>query len=80
MQAQMITLNHQKRKQLYDRVQQLISENLPFIFLATPNVLAGAKAQVGNFHPAVLDHYTLWNADQLYLRAEPKGVERAGIR
>jgi peptide/nickel transport system substrate-binding protein len=80
MQQQMITLNYQKRKRLYDRVQQLISENLPFIFLATPNVLAGAKAQVGNFHPAVLDHYTLWNADQLYLRTEPKGVERAGIR
>jgi len=80
MQQQLITLNYQKRKQLYDRVQQLISENLPFIFLATPNVLAGAKAQVGNFHPAVLDHYTLWNADQLYLRAEAKGVERAGIR
>ena len=80
MQAQMITLNYQKRKQLYDRVQQLISENLPFIFLATPNVLAGAKAQVGNFHPAVLDHYTLWNADQLYLRTESKGEERAGIR
>jgi peptide/nickel transport system substrate-binding protein len=80
MQQQMITLNYQKRKQLYDRVQQLISENLPFIFLATPNVLAGAKAEVGNFHPAVLDHYTLWNADQLYLRTESKGVERAGIR
>ncbi len=80
MQQQMITLNYQKRKHLYDRVQQLIAENLPFIFLATPNVLTGAKAQVGNFHPAVLDHYTLWNADQLYLRTEPKGLERAGIR
>src|SRR5258708_7737008 len=80
MQEQMITLNYQKRKQLYDRVQQLIAENLPFIFLATPNVLSGAKSQVGNFHPAVLDHYTLWNADQLYLRTQPKGVERAGIR
>jgi len=80
MQQQMITLNYQKRKQLYDRVQQLIAENLPFIFLATPNVLAGAKVQVGNFHPAVLDHYTLWNAEQLYLRTETKGVERAGIR
>jgi peptide/nickel transport system substrate-binding protein len=80
MQRQMVTLNYEKRKRLYDRVQQLISENLPFIFLATPNVLAGAKAQVGNFHPAVLDHYTLWNADQLYLRAQPRGVERAGIR
>jgi peptide/nickel transport system substrate-binding protein len=80
MQQQLITLNYDKRKRLYDRVQQLIADNLPFIFLATPNVLTGAKAQVGNFHPAVLDHYTLWNADQLYLRKEAKGVERAGIR
>ena len=80
MQQQMITLSYDKRKRLYDRVQQLISENLPFIFLATPNVLAGAKAQIGNFHPAVLDHYTLWNADQLYLRTQSRGVERAGIR
>jgi peptide/nickel transport system substrate-binding protein len=80
MEQQMITLNYEKRKRLYDRVQQLIAENLPFIFLATPNVLAGAKAEVGNFHPAVLDHYTLWNADQLYLRTGTKGVERAGIQ
>ena len=80
MQQQMITLDYQKRKRSYDRVQQLIAENLPFIFLATPNVLSGAKSQVGNFQPAVLDHYTLWNADQLYLRTQAKGVERAGVR
>ena len=80
MQQQMITLNYAKRKQLFDRVQQIIAENVPFIFLATPDVLVGAKSQIGNFHPAVLDHYTLWNADQLYLRAPARGVERAGIR
>ena len=80
MQQQMVTLDYQKRKRLYDRVQQLISEYLPFIFLATPNVLAGAKHDIGNFHPAVLDHYTLWNADQLYLRAPARSAERAGIR
>ena len=78
MQQQMVTLNYEKRKQLYDRVQQLIAQNLPFIFLATPDVLVGAKADVGNFHPAVLDHYTLWNADELYLKHS--GVERAGLR
>jgi peptide/nickel transport system substrate-binding protein len=76
MQQQMVTLNYRKRKQLYDRVQQLISENLPFIFLATPDVLVGAKNDVGNFHPALLDPYTLWNVDQLYVL----GTERAGIR
>jgi peptide/nickel transport system substrate-binding protein len=80
MQQQMITLDYQKRKRLYDRVQQLIAENLPFIFLATPNILVSAGAQVGNFHPAVLDHYTLWNADQLYVRSQTKSTERAGLR
>jgi peptide/nickel transport system substrate-binding protein len=77
MQQQMITLDYAKRKKLYDRVQQLISENVPFIFLATPNILAAADVRVGNFHPAVLDPYTLWNADELYIRTT---VENAGTR
>ena len=76
---QMITMDYHKRKQLYDRVQELITENLPFVFLAAPNILVGAKPQVGNFHPAVLDHYTLWNAEQLYLRPGAS-AERAGTR
>jgi peptide/nickel transport system substrate-binding protein len=77
MQEQMITLDHAKRKQLYDRVQQLIAENLPFIFLATPNILAAADARVGNFHPALLDPYTVWNAEELYVRSP---TENAGAR
>jgi peptide/nickel transport system substrate-binding protein len=77
MQRQMVTLDNGKRKKLYDRVQQLIAENLPFIFLATPNILAAADARVGNFHPAVLDSYTLWNAEQLYIRTP---AESAGAR
>ncbi len=78
MQQQMVTLDYTKRKQLYDRAQQLIAENLPFIFLGTPNILAGADARVGNFHPAVLDPYTLWNADELYVRGPAQ--ENAGVR
>jgi peptide/nickel transport system substrate-binding protein len=76
MNQQMVTLDYHKRKKLYDRVQQIIAEQLPFVFLATPNILAGAKADIGNFQPALLDHYTLWNADQIYLR----NPESAGIR
>lgn len=76
MNEQMITLDYNKRKKLYDRVQQIISEQMPFIFLATPNILTGAKGEIGNFQPALLDHYTLWNADQIYLR----NAESAGAR
>lgn len=78
MQQQMVTLDYAKRKQLYDRAQRLIAENLPFIFLGTPNVLASASSRVGNFHPAVLDPFTLWNADQLYVRGAI--VQSAGVQ
>jgi peptide/nickel transport system substrate-binding protein len=78
MQQQMVTLDYARRKKLYDRAQQLIAENLPFIFLGTPNILAGANNRVGNFHPAVLDPYTLWNADELYVHNA--AVENAGVR
>lgn len=78
MQQQMVTLDYAKRKQLYDRAQQLIAENLPFIFLGTPHILASANARVGNFHPALLDPYTLWNADELFVRSP--APQNAGLR
>jgi peptide/nickel transport system substrate-binding protein len=69
MQAQMTTTDYAARKKLYDRVQELASQNLPFIFLLSPNILVGAQATVGNFRPAILEPYALWNADQLFIRA-----------
>lgn len=77
MQQQMVTLDYKTRKQLYDRVQQLVAENLPFIFLGTPDILVAADSRVGNFHPAVLDPCTLWNADELYVRT---AVQNASVR
>lgn len=67
MQQQLITLDYPKRKKLYDRVQEIVAEDLPIICLASPNVLVGAKDRVGNFQPAVLDPYALWNVEQLYI-------------
>ncbi|MFY9531026.1 MAG: ABC transporter substrate-binding protein [Candidatus Acidiferrales bacterium] len=68
MQQQLITLDYAKRRQLYDRVQEIVAEDMPVICLTSPNILVGAKNQVRNFQPAILDPYTLWNIDQLYLQ------------
>jgi peptide/nickel transport system substrate-binding protein len=76
MQQQLTTLDAAKRKALYDRVQTIIAEQLPFIFLAAPHILVAARSDLANFQPAVLDHYTLWNADQLYLTALPASRRR----
>ncbi|HYX68785.1 MAG TPA: ABC transporter substrate-binding protein [Terriglobales bacterium] len=69
MNQQLSTLDPKLRKKLYDRVQQIVAEQLPLICLVSPHILVGAKTSIGNFQPAILDHYTLWNADELYLRA-----------
>ncbi|MGO9275249.1 MAG: ABC transporter substrate-binding protein [Terriglobia bacterium] len=66
MKQQLTTLLYPERKRLYDRVQELIAEQQPIVSLASPNILVGAKEGLGNFRAAVLDPYTLWNAEELF--------------
>jgi peptide/nickel transport system substrate-binding protein len=70
MEKQLSTLNPQSRKLLYDRVQQIIAEDLPVISLVSPNVLVAAKNQLANFKPAALDPHTLWNSSELFLSGQ----------
>jgi ABC-type transport system substrate-binding protein len=53
---------------LYDRVQEIVGTQLPMIFLVSPSVVVAQRGNVGNFRPALLDHFTLWNAGELFLR------------
>jgi peptide/nickel transport system substrate-binding protein len=76
MEQQLAAPSFAQRKKLYDQVQQILAEYQPMIFLASPNILAGAKNAIGNFHPAVLEPYVLWNVEQLYLRNEPMNASR----
>jgi peptide/nickel transport system substrate-binding protein len=69
MRRQLVALDPRERKRCYDRVQELVAENLPLIPLVSPDVLVGAREGLGNFRPAILDHNVLWNADELFWRA-----------
>lgn len=68
MEQQLSTPGYDQRKKLYDRVLEILAENQPMIFLASPDILVGAKNSVANLHPAVLEPYVLWNVEQLYFR------------
>jgi peptide/nickel transport system substrate-binding protein len=74
MEQQLTATNTAERKKLYDRVQEILVEHHPMIFLASPDILVGAKKTIGNFHPAVLEPYVLWNVERLYQR---NGAENA---
>jgi peptide/nickel transport system substrate-binding protein len=66
----------EQRKKFYDRVQEIMADKQPMIFLASPNILAGAKTTIGNFHPSVLEPYVLWNVEQLFVRNGAVGSGR----
>ena len=66
MQLQTTILDYKKRKQAYDRVQEIIAQYEPVICLVSPNVLVGAKDSFAGTKPAVLRHHMLWNVEQLY--------------
>jgi peptide/nickel transport system substrate-binding protein len=68
MEQQQVTLDSSKRKRMYDRVQEIVAEDLPVICLVGPDILVGASDRVGNLQPAIMDPYTLWNIDQLYIK------------
>lgn len=66
MQKQLVTLNYQQRKKIYDRVQEILAQQLPMVYLISPNILVGAQEDLGNFRPAIIEQYTFWNADELF--------------
>jgi peptide/nickel transport system substrate-binding protein len=79
MQQQMVQLNYKERKKLYDQVQEIITANLPYVFLATPNILVGARKNLANFKPAILEPATLWNVEELYFLSSsgsPSGAKQ----
>ena len=76
MEQQLVTPGFDQRKKLYDRVQEILAENQPMIFLASPDILVGAKNSIANLHPAVLEPYVLWNVEQLYLRNSTETANR----
>ena len=75
MRRQLATRDVQLRKRLYDRVQELVAQNLPIISLVSPSVLVGATKGLGNLRPTVLDH-ALWNVEEVFWRRRPPGAPR----
>jgi peptide/nickel transport system substrate-binding protein len=70
MRSQASELNEKKRKQYFDRVQEIAWEQEPFIYLVNKNALSAVSPSVQNAHPVVLRPQVFWNLDQLRLNSE----------
>ena len=54
-----------ERKRLFDRVQQIVWEQEPFIYLVNKNSLMAFSPQLRNTAPAALGPQAYWNIELL---------------
>lgn len=71
MHAQNTALDNGKRKAAFDRVQEIISEQAPFLYLVYPNSLFAVSSRIKNAAPASLRPQLYWNAERLYISQDP---------
>jgi peptide/nickel transport system substrate-binding protein len=69
MNRQAGAFSDQERKQAVDRVQQIVADQQPFIYLVYPNVLVAVSPRVEGMQPAVLEPTLVWNVENLRLRS-----------
>jgi peptide/nickel transport system substrate-binding protein len=77
MREQASALTEKKRKEKFDRVQQIVYEQQPFIYLVNRDVLTAVSPAVSGAAPTVLSPATFWNIDVLQFKpANEVGARR----
>ncbi len=72
MRAQASTTDLKKRKESFDRVQEIAAEQAPFIYLVNQNALSAVSNAVEGANPGILHPQTFWNAERLTLNANTR--------
>lgn len=70
MRAQASSTDLKQRKEAFDRVQEIVVEEEPFIFLINKNALSAVSATVHGAAPVILSPQTFWNVERLTLSAK----------
>jgi len=68
MKAQASTADAKKRKEDFDRVQEIAVEQQPFIYLVNRNALSAVASSVQGASPVILAPQTYWNVETLSLK------------
>jgi len=68
MRAQASSADAQKRKEAFDRVQEIAVEQEPFIYLVNKNALSAVAGSVQGANPVILVPQTYWNVERLTVK------------
>jgi peptide/nickel transport system substrate-binding protein len=74
MRAQAVEPSPARRKALFDRVQAIVLDQAPVLYLVDKDSLSAVSGSLGNVSPAVLHPQTFWNVERLYFR-DAKGTQ-----
>ncbi len=70
MREQASSTDPAQRKEAFDRVQEIVMEEEPFIFLINKNALSAVSTSVHGAAPVILSPQTFWNAERLTVAAK----------
>jgi peptide/nickel transport system substrate-binding protein len=68
MLAQAATADHRTRKKNFDRVQEILQEQAPVIYLLHPNALSAVSAHVSGVKATAFFPHTYWDAENLTVK------------
>jgi len=60
--------DQEKRREAFNRVQRIMSEQLPFVFIVNRNEYVAVRNSLGNIKPSIMEPFLLHNAEQVYLK------------
>jgi peptide/nickel transport system substrate-binding protein len=61
-------INPERRRASFHELQAILAEQLPVIPLTARHLTSAANQRVGNHRPSTLLPYSLWNAEELFVR------------
>ena len=70
MRAQASALDDRIRKRYFDQVQEIVADQVPFIYLVNKNALVGISPLVQGVSPVAVRPQTYWNIERVKLAAE----------
>jgi peptide/nickel transport system substrate-binding protein len=65
VQAQAQSSDPQKRKQYFDRLQEIVMEQAPFIYLVNKNAMSAYSTKLNGMSPSTLRPQTFWNIESI---------------
>lgn len=71
MHAQSSAITDKQRKADWDKVQQIVAEQQPFIYLVNKDAMSAISSAVIGSAPSVLDPHAFWNAEVLRMAPDP---------